>query len=506
MDNENTHVIQWLEENREDSYISEVGSDKRLASIFMVPITLKENDCIFTPQAVSIGPYHFLKPHLAEMETEKSLIIVRAVVEKLPSDFFAPLQKIRDGGSLSDLQDDNFFGSAVLRCRDYYGDAQFLQNLDQEVFSRMLFRDASFLLLFLEHHVVNPQHKKKMLQPQQPSASNNGDPFHDLKSGTGLWLGVMKDIFKLENQIPLSTLESLYAFIGNPNQSFKAFLAKVCFEYSPLWIQPSEDADLVSNRHLLHCIHASVYRKPPVRAGQNPPSGQNPINGWSPFTWLKNNCVWDSGSNSDINSKEGYTQLQGKEVRLPNYRKTAVPCASELRKAGVKFKRCEGGIEQIRFDKSQSTLYLPVLRIGQMTETIIRNLIAFELCTPKIEENAVIGFTRLLKELTQDAKDAEVLRTNEIFVSLGVSDDEIVEIVRNLSRLTWKPYFKPVKDVTKSLKTYYKGSKSKVLWSEFLETYCSKPWVFISALAATVLLVMTAVQVFCLFYTCNKNS
>ncbi|XP_057821934.2 putative UPF0481 protein At3g02645 [Cryptomeria japonica] len=505
MDKENTVVVQWLEETRKDSHVSEVGRDKRLASIFMVPITLKENDVIFTPQAISIGPYHFLKPHLAEMESEKSQIIERKVMRKLPQDFFAPLQKVEDGDqSLSDLQDDcNFSRIVVPCCRDFYGDAQFLQNLDQEAFSRMLFRDASFLLLFLEHHVVNPQHKKKMLQPQQPSASNNSDPFHDLKSGTGLWLGVMKDIFKLENQIPLSTLESLYAFIGNPNQSCKAFLAKVCSEYSPLWIQPSGDADLVSNRHLLNCIHATVYRKPPVGAGQNPPSGQNPINGWSPFTWLKNNCVWDRGSNSDINSKEGYTQLQGKEVRLPNYRKTAVPCVSELRKAGVKFKCCEGGIEQIRFDKSQSTLYLPVLRIGQMTETIIRNLIAFELCTPKIEENAVIGFTRLLKELTQDAKDAEVLRTNEIFVSLGVSDDEIVEIVRNLSRLTWKPCFKPVKDVRKSLKTYYKGSKSKVLWSEFLETYCSKPWVFISALAATVLLGMTAVQVFCLF---NKNS
>lgn len=81
-----------------------------------------------------------------------------------------------------------------------------------------------------------------------------------------------------------------------------------------------------------------------------------------------------------------------------------------------------------------------------MTETIIRDLIAFKLCSSKIDENAVIGFTLLLKELTQDAKDAEVLRTNEIFVSLAVSDDEIVEIVRNLSRLTWKTFFKVVKD------------------------------------------------------------
>ncbi|GLJ43989.1 hypothetical protein SUGI_0917090 [Cryptomeria japonica] len=403
------------------------------------------------------------------METEKSLIIVRAVMEKLPSDFFAPLQKIRDGASLSDLQDDTFFGSAVLRCRDYYGDAQFLQNLNQKAFAMMLFRYASFLLLFLKHHVVNCQQEKKSMQSQRPSASDNGDPFHDLKSGTGLWLGVMKDVFKLENQIPLSTLESLYALIGNPNQCFKAFLAKVCSEYSTLWIERSENPDLVCNRHLLHCIHSTVYRRPPVGADQ---AAQRPTNGWFPFTWLKNNCLWVRGSN--CNNKEGYAQL---EVRFRNYGKTALPSPLKLSKAGVKFRRCEGGIEQIRFDEAQSTLYLPELKIGQMTETIIRNLIAFELCSPKIEENAVIGFTRLLKELTQDAKDAEVLRTNEIFVNLGVGDDKIVGIVKNLSSSTLKPYCKPVNDARRSLKTYYKGSKLKVLWIEFLDTYYSKPWV-----------------------------
>ncbi|GLJ43991.1 hypothetical protein SUGI_0917120 [Cryptomeria japonica] len=204
---------------------------------------------------------------------------------------------------------------------------------------------------------------------------------------------------------------------------------------------------------------------------------------------------------SNCNNKEGYAQL---EVRFRDYGKTALPSALKLSKAGVKFRRCEGGIEQIRFDEAQSTLYLPELKIGQMTETIIRNLIAFELCSPKIEENAVIGFTRLLKELTQDAKDAEVLRTNEIFVNLGVGDDKIVGIVKNLSSSTLKPYCKPVNDARRSLKTYYKGSKLKVLWIEFLDTYYSKPWVLISALAAIALLIMTALQVSCLFYTCDS--
>ncbi|XP_057821924.1 uncharacterized protein LOC131034445 [Cryptomeria japonica] len=502
MENQNTHVVQWLNENREDSYVSEAGRDKRLASIFMVPITLKVNDVVFTPQAISLGPYHFLKPHLAEMESDKSQIIARAVMRNLPSDFFAPLQKVRDGKSLPVLRDDNFLGSVVTRCRGYYGDAQFLRNLNEEAFAMMLFRDASFLLRFLEDHLDDPQQIRKSGQPQQQRASGNGNFFHDLKSATGLWLAVKMDIIKFENQIPLPALESLYAFIGNPNQCFKDFVAKICSKYSPLNIQHGGEPDLGTHRHLLHCVHATVYKKPPERVVQGTPSGEHSTGVWSPFTWLNNICLWVRGNNSN----EGYARVQPKEARLRNYAKTALHSASELSKAGVKFRRCEGGIEQIRFDEAQSTLYLPQLRISIMTETIIRNLIAFELCSPEIEQKAVTGFTRLLKELTQDAKDADVLRRNEIFANLGVGDEKMVEIVKGLSSSTWNPYCKPVNVARVSLEAYYSRSTLRILWNEFLETYCSKPWVLISALAATLLLVMTAVQVFCLFYTCNKNS
>ncbi|GLJ43985.1 hypothetical protein SUGI_0917010 [Cryptomeria japonica] len=429
MENQNTHVVQWLNENREDSYVSEAGRDKRLASIFMVPITLKVNDVVFTPQAISLGHYHFLKPHLAEMESDKSQIISRAVMRNLPSHFFAPLQKVRDGKSLPVLRDDNFLGSVVTRCRGYYGDAQFLRNLNEEAFAMMLFRDASFLLRFLADHLDHPQQIRKSGQPQQQRASGNGNLFHDLKSAT-------------------------------------------------------------------------VYKKPPERVVQGTPNGEHSTGVCSPFTWLNNICLWLRGNNSN----EGYARVQSKEARLRNYAKTALHSASELSKAGVKFRRCEGGIEQIRFDEAQSTLYLPQLRISIMTETIIRNLIAFELCSPEIEQNAVTGFTRLLKELTQDAKDADVLRRNEIFANLGVGDEKMVEIVKGLSSSTWNPFCKPVNVARDSLEAYYSRSTLRILWNEFLETYCSKPWVLISALAATLLLVMTAVQAFCLFYTCNKNS
>ncbi|GLJ43988.1 hypothetical protein SUGI_0917050 [Cryptomeria japonica] len=315
------------------------------------------------------------------MESEKSKIIARAVMSQPPPHFFTPLQKIRQGGGLSYLQEDNFFGGVIHGARDYYGDAQFLKKLNEETFAMMLFRDASFLLVFLAHHVAN----KNGRPYQQQSHSHGGSPFHGLKSGKCLYLDVMKDVIKLENQIPLSALKSLHDFIGDPNQRFEYFVAQICSYYSPFWIQPSEDSDLVSKFHLLHCLRATVYSK---------------------------------SRNADP------SRLFGSNV---------LPSALRLSKAGVKFRHYEGGIEQIRFDKAQSTLYLPVLKIGIMTETIIRNLIVFELCSSETEENGVTSFARLLEELTVAAKHAELLRRNGILVNWVGGDDKMVEIVKSLS-------------------------------------------------------------------------
>ncbi|GLJ43984.1 hypothetical protein SUGI_0916980 [Cryptomeria japonica] len=489
MDTEDTRVVQWLEENQEDSYRLEVRGDGKLASIFMVPKTMKGNDVIYTPRVISMGLYHFLTPHLAEMESEKSKIIARAVMNKLPPNFFTPLQMIRQGGGLSHLQEDNFFGGVIHGARDYYGDAKFLKKLNEETFAMMLFRDSSFLLVFLAHYVAN----KNGRPYQQQSHSHGGSPFHGLKSGKGVYL----DVIKLENQIPLSALKSLHDFIGDPNQRFEDFVAQICSYYSPFWIQPSEDSDLVSKFHLLHCLHATVYSK------SRKAVGKRLTNGWFPFTWLKNHSLCLRRNSSYRNSKRVYKKKQDPS-RL--FGSNVLPSTLRLSKAGVKFRHYEGGIEQIRFDKARSTLYLPVLKIGIMTETIIRNLIVFELCSSESEENAVTSFVRLLEELTVDAKDAELLRRNGILVNWVGGDDKMVEIVKSLSSSTWKPYFKPVNDARSSLKTYYSTRTWKILWSEFLDTSCSKPWVLISAVAAAVLLVMTALQILCLFYTCNKNA
>ncbi|KAH9297322.1 hypothetical protein KI387_029004 [Taxus chinensis] len=499
MGEENSDLLEWVTGNREDSYVGEVAIDIKCASIFVVPKILKGNDAIYNPQVISMGPYHFLKPYTAQMESEKSKIIARVVKDKLPADFFAPLQKIRQDGRLSDLEEDSFFKRVLHQgCRDCYGEAEFVQKLSEETFALMMFRDASFLLVFLANFVIDGENKRGL--QHHGSGGGGGGPFRGLKSGEGLYLEVIKDVVKLENQIPLSSLESIYGFICDPKRRFGDFVAQICSYYSPFWFQSHYNKllkdlqlDFATKAHLLHCLYEMTVNCEPcegiVRGSYN--------KGWSTLIrWLKKHSL-------NLGLKKGGKKLQD-PIRL--YGSSVLPSAVKLSKAGVKFKHYEGGIKHIWFDWKNSTLYLPVLRIGILTETVIRNLIAFELCSSDCEAKPVTSFARLLEELTQGEKDVELLRRSEILVNWVGSDDKAARILTNLSSSTWKPYFKPVNSARSSLKNYYKRRTWKILWTEFLDAYCSKPWILISAIAASALLVMTALQVFCLFYTCNKNA
>lgn len=50
--------------------------------------------------------------------------------------------------------------------------------------------------------------------------------------------------------------------------------------------------------------------------------------------------------------------------------------------AGVKFKANAGSIEQIKFDKKTSILLLPLIILNVEIGVFIRNLVAFEMCSP----------------------------------------------------------------------------------------------------------------------------
>eukprot|EP01018_Ginkgo_biloba_P031327 Gb_10238 [translate_table: standard] len=159
---------EWVKQSVEETCVTVEESDgtSPAPAIFRVPkLLLKENEMVYVPQAISLGPYHFLKPELVGMEEHKTKV-VRSITSRLPSGFFRPLEIIRARhgtlgsdnlfsklmrcGYSGPLDSDNFFSNVMSRAGDSYADQSSIHFQAQETMAWMMFRDASFLLLFLQ--------------------------------------------------------------------------------------------------------------------------------------------------------------------------------------------------------------------------------------------------------------------------------------------------------------------------------------------------------------------
>ncbi|XP_057837336.1 putative UPF0481 protein At3g02645 [Cryptomeria japonica] len=195
-----------------------------------------------------------------------------------------------------------------------------------------------------------------------------------------------------------------------------------------------------------------------------------------------------------------------------------VPSIGELRRGGMKFKKMEGGISQIEFKKKNSTLYLPQFKVDNRSEVILRNLIALEICSQD-EEKPITRYAILMNDLVDTSQDVSLLRREDIITGKLGADEDIAKLWNSMVTPTEMPRYGSIDKAVKSINDYHKKwlkglaflRHRRVLGDflglllEFLWTYGSRPWWFFSALIVLVVLVLTAVQVFCLFRSCSQK-
>jgi hypothetical protein len=76
------------------------------------------------------------------------------------------------------------------------------------------------------------------------------------------------------------------------------------------------------------------------------------------------------------------------EVELsPLVEEIAIPSVTQLLKFGVNFCPAKGGLESINFDKSCGQFYLPVVHLDDNSEVVPRNLVAYEACIARTEDD-----------------------------------------------------------------------------------------------------------------------
>ncbi|KAK1287980.1 putative UPF0481 protein [Acorus calamus] len=429
-------------------------------SIFNVPKSLLvSNPGCYVPQLVSLGPYHHCRPDLCEMERYK-LSSAKRTQKLLPSS--TKFQSLVDHFSLSDRL-----------VRAHYH--RFL-DFNCDTLAWIMAVDASFLLDFLRVYAsssVEVGGSDKALT-RVPSRMSHLVDFAGRKSAHN---AIARDVVMLENQsidvTPLidvskcsHVLDVLYHTIIVVEQT-SSVLDEADIEEQQQ--QQQEEAALLATdstylKQLLLTIWGyakkAITSRPVKFVVQIPwkiltslpvlSILKQPMEYFIASAFRSKDEAKDEESSSSTSKKNDIN-------KPPLVEEITIPSISELVHAGIRFVPAEGDlISSIAFDAKTTTFYLPMVSLDVNTETVMRNLVAYE--TSFASGPLVFTrYTELMNGIIDTEEDVKLLRRSGVLFNRLKSDEEVAKLWNGMAksvRLTKVGFMdKVIEDVNR----YYNG-------------------------------------------------
>ena len=306
-----------------------------------------------------------------------------------------------------------------------------------------------------------------------------------------------RDLFLMGNQIPMSFLMCLIQeFTRDPkfkrdelNREFIGVIEVV----DPFFTwnfedENSEIPDFCKCTHLLDCLYVWVVRERPPKSqtqGTNRcrfPRQPNPL-------WIEQaahkitTCTFPRLPNP-------FRTEQAESHKITIYR-DRLPTASQLSKAGIWFRAIEGGISVMHYSKRSLRFDLPRLVVYNGTEDMLRNLIAHE--QTSMERGKLTKYAVIMDSLIDTAEDVAILTKAQVIENHLGSDERLLKMWNdmciNISDEPCERWDGMIKDVL-----HHYHSPWRAYYVEFREKYFSRPWLTLSLLAASLLLLFTLVQ------------
>lgn len=395
---------------------------KSSCCIFRVPQSLVDiNEKAYQPHIVSIGPYHHGKSHLKMMEEHKSRYL-RSLVDRT-----------RGRGVFLET----YFSALVPlegKIRESYSET--IHHQSRELIEMMVVDGCFVVELFCKVGQL-VQH-------------DEDDPLFNME-----WVlsFLMRDLLRLENQIPFFVLETLLKLSLSTTQSNingVPTLAKLTLEFFNYAVQrPKEVIEGYFNKKANHLL--DLFRS----------------------TYIP--CT------------------KAKKPKSPHLLQL-IPSAKKLQISGVKFKvRKTDSYLDIKF--RGGVLDIPAIAIDDFSTSVFLNCIAYEQCYSPCSKH-VTAYATLMGCLINTPADAGFLCDHKIIENYFGTDEEVVRFFNQLG-----------KDVVFDIQNCYLSKLFEdingycrndwhVRWAGFKHTYFETPWSFMSALAALILLILTMVQSF----------
>ncbi|KAF8393095.1 hypothetical protein HHK36_021336 [Tetracentron sinense] len=509
--------------------------------IFNVPkILIASKPDSYIPQEVALGPYHYGRPELYEMERYK-LSAAKRTQKQFQSIKFRHLVD-----HLMKLE------SKIRACYNMYLD------FNGETLAWMMAVDASFLLEFLQIYAIK---EAKVVR----EVSSRMSHFVDYAERKSVHNAILRDIVMLENQIPLFLMRKILEFqYSSPelaDEVLKSMLMGLYKELSPFKMVKFSSIQVTECAHLLDFLFDMIMPKSEspseINEADNPNEGDRDKEGsflnqsnvkkllsevWKwlsklnkgPVGLLKRVLVskafklvlklpWiilnrlpglsmlkKSLENTFLARAKEDDKLKNEDSsstnitsKPPLIEEITIPSVTELSKSGVRFCPTNGGMTTISFDLKTVTLYLPTISLDVNTEVTLRNMVAYEASTAS-GPLVLARYTELMNGIIDTEEDAKLLRERGIIMNRLKSDEEVANLWNGMNRsirLTKVPFLdKVIEDVNK-----YHSGKLMVKVGKFMKNYVFGSWQILTFLATIFFLLMTMFQAFCSVYSCSRK-
>jgi len=335
---------------------------------------------------------------------------------------------------------------------------------DDEV-AQMMLEDGSFIL----HRLLKYARRAKL------EADGGGeDQLDDDQDWTqvygrcGLWQLVTRDLLLLENQIPFFVIRELFQQLKNEDEPEDLLVTGGLRLFRSLRPQMLHHSPIACDHvhHLLHLFYLSV------------------------------------GLPRSDRLRHSYRHRADDRLllsELPQW----IPCAKELEEAGVRFRTRKNATSFLDVRFAHGVLEIPQLELNDSSESLLRNLIAFEQTYPDTPRD-VSTYAVFMDCLVTSPEDIRILYLHGIVVNHI-----------NSGRITWRLFGTIVAQVHWSTDdnylvglmaavNRYRDSRRHNWSAALVRNYFSNPWVTMSVLAALLLLAMAVLQTFFAVYAYFK--
>ncbi|KAF5463289.1 hypothetical protein F2P56_019212 [Juglans regia] len=475
--NQHRELVISIKEMAESSLNTPLSSDQ--CCIYRIPTLLRKlNEEAYTPQVISIGPFHHGTKRLEPMEKLK-LKYFQRFLQRID---FNVLETLVNTIKLNEESVRNCYAETI--------------NFSSDDFVKLILVDGIFII--------------ELFYGIWSQGSNSVVHENHILLNAISWLLIMLDLQLLENQLPFFALEILFRLADVPvHPSFTSLAIKV--------FEAREDQEFPGNleeqpiRHFVDLNKA--FFLPSSRKLLSPHESNDPAiladhlytvsqlyEAEMKFKVRSCKCLLDLTRHFANFARAFFLPSSRKLLVLPD-ESNDLPSAdylysaSQLYEAGVKFKvsssKC---LLDLKF--TNGTLEIPCINLHDWTETTYRNILAFEQCHYP-HESHFTDYIVLLSFLINTPKDADLLIRKGIIINWLGNSNSVACFINNLEKnilyCSWKCAYR---GLFRDLNAFYRNTKHT--WKATLKRdYFGTPWKIASTAAAVTLLLLTLGQFIC---------